>query len=89
MLGHSVNLTQTVFVYLYVCVFACQTLGNIVLGHIGHGHIENQPIDCSKDMPNSKEIQIAPMRNPIWLFWNKRYSGLWKLVKTVKSECER
>ena len=47
------------------------------------------PIRSFQGMPNSKEIWIAPMRNPIWSFWTKSCMGHCKLVKTVKSECER
>ena len=52
-------------------------------------HIYTPNWQCSKDMPNSKEIWIAPMRNPIWPLWTKSCMGHCKLVKTVKSECER
>ena len=47
------------------------------------------PIRSFQGMPNSKEIWIAPMRNPIWPLWTKSCMGHCKLVKTVKSECER
>ena len=47
------------------------------------------PIRSFQGMPNSKEIWIAPMRNPIWPLWTKSCMGHCKLVKTLKSECER
>ena len=73
-----------VFVYLYLCICMSNTWKHCLRSHWPRPFWKSTNWQCLKECQSQKKSKVAPMRNPIWPFWNIKL--LWALQTCENSK---